>query len=321
MVKPYYAREFCPMQQIPGCARTNALGSSVEKCYHYPCKSCRSRIFRFRLRRTKVQTIEQEMKGKVAIITGAGSGIGFGCAEVFCASGVNVVIAEKNVRSGEKAAADLNHRGGGNALFFGVDVSQPDQVEALMEFTLRELGRLDTLINNAGFQHAHHTASDMPLEAFHDTLRVNLTGAFYCCKYAIPPLRLTRGSIINMSSILSQVAQEGTAAYTASKGGIISMTKAIAIEEARHGVRVNAICPGHIITPLYHEIKSRSPDPEAYEERCNNYSWTGRGGTPEDIGKVALFLASSWADYVTGTHINVTGALELGTMPKQYNFE
>lgn len=285
-----------------------------------PCGQCNSAKQLFKGKTMPFQTIEQEMRGKTAIITGAGSGIGRGCAQVFCDCGVNVVVADRDPGAGEKAARELNASGGGKARFFQVDVSRADQAEALMDFTIGECGELHALVNNAGFQPPHYETWDMPIESFHDVIQVNLTGMFYCCKYAIPHLRKTRGAIVNMSSILSQVAQERTAGYTASKGGIISMTKAIAIEEARHGVRINAICPGHIITPLYEEIKSRSPDPAAYEERCNHYSWTGRGGTPEDIGKVALFLSSSWADYITGAAINVTGALELGTMPKYYHF-
>ncbi len=266
-------------------------------------------------------SIEQEMRGKTAIITGANTGIGLGCAEVFCAAGMNVVISARRAELGEQAAKKVNGLAGGSCVFFRADVSDPKQVEALVAFAVGEFGGLDAMVNNAGYVPPHLDAADMPAESFTDVLQTNLSGMFFGCKYSIPHLRKTKGSIVNMASVLAITGQEQTAGYSASKGGIIGMTQTIAIEEARHGVRVNAICPGHIVTDLFYQEKTRVKDPEAYEERCNNYSWLGRGGTPEEIGKVALFLASSWAGYITGAHIMVTGGLEFGTMPKQYYFD
>ena len=152
-------------------------------------------------------------------------------------------------------------------------------------------------------------------------LATNLMGEFYGCKFATPHLRKTKGSIINMSSILSKVGQEQTAGYSSTKGGINSMTQTIAIEEARHGVRVNAICPGHIMTEIVYKEMERVADPEAYLDRCNHYSWLGRGGQPEEVGTAALFLASSWAGYITGVTLNVSGGMEFGTIPKYYAFD
>lgn len=266
-------------------------------------------------------TIEQEMKGKVAIVTGGNTGIGLGCAEVFCAANMNVVIAARRETMGVAAASEVTGRGGGKCVFFRCDVSDPKQVESLVEFTENTFGRLDTMVNNAGYVPPHVDACDMPIDSYLDVLGTNLAGVFYGCKYAIPHLRKTQGSIINMSSVLAVVGQEQTAGYSSTKGGICSMTQTIAIEEARHGVRVNAILPGHIVTELFLKEKERAADPEAYEARCNSYSWLGRGGTPEEIGKVALFLASSWAGFMTGTSVMVSGGLEFGTMPKYYHFD
>lgn len=222
--------------------------------------------------------IEEEMKGKVAVITGANTGIGFGCAKVFSEAGMNVVMAARRKEKGEAAAAELNAAGKGECTFFQCDVSDPDQVKALIDFAVEKYGRLDTMVNNAGYNPIHMDACDMSIESYQRVLATNLMGEFYGCKFAIPHLRKTKGSIINMSSILSKVGQEQTAGYSSTKGGINSMTQTIAIEEARHGVRVNAICPGHIMTEIVYKEMERVADPEAYLDRCNHYSWLGRGG-------------------------------------------
>ena len=265
--------------------------------------------------------IEEEMKGKVAIITGANTGIGFGCAKVFSEAGMNVVMAARRKEKGEAAAAELNAAGKGECTFFQCDVSDPDQVKALIDFAVEKYGRLDTMVNNAGYNPIHMDACDMSIESYQRVLATNLMGEFYGCKFAIPHLRKTKGSIINMSSILSKVGQEQTAGYSSTKGGINSMSQSIAIEEARHGVRVNAICPGHIMTEIVYKEMERVADPEAYLDRCNHYSWLGRGGQPEEVGTAALFLASSWASYITGVTLNVSGGMEFGTIPKYYAFD
>ena len=265
--------------------------------------------------------IEEEMRGKVAVITGANTGIGLGCAKVFSEAGMNVVLAARRKEKGEAAAAELNAAGKGECTFFQCDVSDPDQVKALIDFAVEKYGRLDTMVNNAGYNPIHMDACDMSIESFQRVLATNLMGEFYGCKFAIPHLRKTKGSIINMSSILSKVGQEQTAGYSATKGGINSMTQTIAIEEARHGVRVNAICPGHIMTEIVYKEMERVADPEAYLDRCNHYSWLGRGGQPEEVGTAALFLASFWASYITGVTLNVSGGMEFGTIPKYYAFD
>lgn len=265
--------------------------------------------------------IEEEMRGKVAVITGANTGIGLGCAKVFSEAGMNVVLAARRKEKGEAAAAELNAARKGECTFFQCDVSDPDQVKALIDFAVEKYGRLDTMVNNAGYNPIHMDACDMSIESYQRVLATNLMGEFYGCKFAIPHLRKTKGSIINMSSILSKVGQEQTAGYSATKGGINSMTQTIAIEEARHGVRVNAICPGHIMTEIVYKEMERVADPEAYLDRCNHYSWLGRGGQPEEVGTAALFLASSWASYITGVTLNVSGGMEFGTIPKYYAFD
>jgi len=268
-----------------------------------------------------MKTIEQEMKGKTAVVTGGNTGIGYGCAEAFVTAGMNVVIAARREALGREAAARLTAQGAGECVFFRCDVSDPEQVRALVAFAVKKYGRLDTMVNNAGYVPAHLDACDMSIESYQDVLKCNLMGEFYGCKYAIPHLRKTKGSIINMSSIISRVGQEQTAGYSSTKGGINSLTQTVAIEEARYGVRVNAICPGHIVTDLFLNEMKKVADPEAYAQRCNSYSWLGRGGTSEEVGKTALFLTSPWAGYITGVCLNVSGGMEFGTMPKYYAFD
>jgi NAD(P)-dependent dehydrogenase (short-subunit alcohol dehydrogenase family) len=268
-----------------------------------------------------MKTIEQEMNGKIAIVTGGNTGIGYSCAEAFVDAGMNVVIAARREEMGIEAAKKLTERGGGECVFFRCDVSDPDQVKALVEYAVDMYGRLDAIVNNAGYVPAHLDACDMSIESYRNVIECNLMGAFYGCKFAIPHLRKTKGAIVNMSSILSKVGQEQTAGYSSTKGGINALTQTLSIEEARHGVRVNAICPGHIITDLFLNEMKKVADPEAYADRCNNYSWFGRGGTPEEVGKTALFLISPWAGYITGVCLNVSGGMEFGTIPKYYAFD
>lgn len=268
-----------------------------------------------------MKTIEQEMNGKVAVVTGGNTGIGYGCAEAFVDAGMKVVIAARRADLGAKAAEALTARGGGECVFFQCDVSDPEQVKALVEFAVETYGRLDAMVNNAGFVPDHRDACDMSIESYQQVIACNLMGEFYGCKYAIPHLRKTKGAIVNMSSIISKVGQEQTAGYSSTKGGINALTQTLAIEEARHGVRVNAICPGHIVTDLFLNEMKKASDPQAYAERCDNYSWLGRGGTPEEVGKTALFLVSPWAGYITGVCLNVSGGMEFGTIPKFYAFD
>ena len=242
-----------------------------------------------------MKSIEKLMKGKVAIVTGGNTGIGYGCAEVFVDAGMNVVLAARREDLGKEAAAQLNNRGKGTCTFFQCDVSKPEPVKALLDYTVEKYGQLDGIVNNAGYVPTHMDACDMSVESYQKVLACNLMGEFYGCKYAIPHLRKTGGAIVNMSSIIARVGQEQTAGYSSTKGGIISLTQTLSIEEARYGVRVNAICPGHIITDLFLNEMKKVADPDAYAERCNHYSWMGRGGTPEEIGTTALFLLSPWA--------------------------
>jgi NAD(P)-dependent dehydrogenase (short-subunit alcohol dehydrogenase family) len=231
---------------------------------------------------------------------------------------MNVVIAARDDEAGTAAAGEIREQACGACVFHRCDVSEAAEVKALVRFAAETFQRVDVLVNNAGYMPAHADACDMPLDAYEQVLRTNLFGAFYGCKYAIPHLRKTGGSIVNISSILAEVGQEQTAGYTSAKGGLDSLTRTLAIEEARHGVRVNCILPGHIVTELFWKEKQRAADPQEYERSASQSSWMGRGGMPLEVGTTALFLASPWAGYITGAMIPVTGAFELGAGQKIY---
>jgi NAD(P)-dependent dehydrogenase (short-subunit alcohol dehydrogenase family) len=257
-------------------------------------------------------TFIDSIKGMKVIITGGSKGIGKGCAKVFCEAGADVVICSRNVNDCEITAREIMQTSSGRCEYIKCDVSNEDEVKQLIEYAVKIYGRLDCLINNAGYYPPQRLIDDIPVEEFRYILNTNLVGYFAGCKYALPYLRTTRGNIINMGSIIGAVGQEGASIYTATKGAISSLTKTLAMDEARNGVRVNAVLPGNIITEMYYTNKSRDPDPEGFEKWSNNVQWMGRGGTIEEVGNTCLFLASSGASFITGAEIYVTGGYETG---------
>lgn len=259
-----------------------------------------------------MRSLHDEMREKVVVITGGNRGIGSGCAEAFCRYGATVVIAARDGARGEELASELTGQTPGRCSFFRCDVSDPTQVEKLVEHTVSGQGRIDCMINNAGYLPRRRRIDDIPIEEFQDVLRTNLIGVFAGCKYALPHLRRTRGSIINMSSILGTAGQEGSSVYCATKGAIIAMTKSLAIDEALNGVRVNTILPGNIRSDLGKEHRDPKADAVQAGDISKRVQWIRRQGEPLDIGLTCVFLASDMAGYITGAEINVTGGFELG---------
>jgi NAD(P)-dependent dehydrogenase (short-subunit alcohol dehydrogenase family) len=257
-------------------------------------------------------SLQDEMKEKVVVITGGNRGIGSGCAEAFCRHGATVVIAGRDVARGTALASELARQTPGRCAFARCDVSDPSQVQKLVDHTVSEHGRIDCLVNNAGYLPRRRPIDDISIGDFEDVLRTNLVGVFAGCKYALPHLRRTRGSIINMSSILGAAGQEGSSIYSATKGAIIALTKSLAVDEARHGVRVNVILPGNIRSDLGKEHRDPNADAVRTGEISKRVQWIRRQGEPLDIGWVCVFLASEMAGYITGAEINVTGGFELG---------
>ena len=253
----------------------------------------------------------QERFDKVTIITGGSRGIGEGCARVFVGAGAPVVICARGKEAGEALAAELTEHGPGQCHFEPCDVSQPDQIKHLVDITVERHGRLDCLINNAGWHPDHHAIDDFSIEDFEDLLRLNLVSYFAASKYALPHLRKTHGNIINISSLVGSMGQEWATTYVTTKGAITALTKALAVDEARHGVRVNSVAPGVIATPLHRSFIESKPDPQKVDDFINSWQWLGRVGTIEEVGYACLFFASDQAAFITGTELTLSGGAEL----------
>lgn len=249
---------------------------------------------------------------KVTIITGGSKGVGEGCARVFCQAGAKVVICARGKGTGEAIAKELNQKGPGRCLFIQCDVSQPDQIEKLVSQTVEEFGRIDCLINNAGTHPPFVPIDELSVDGFKDLLQTNLVSIFTACKFALPHLRETRGSIVNMSSLVGIVGDGGSCTYAATKAGIIGLTQALAIDEAKYNVRVNAVCPAAVGTQSNYDYFERSGNPKEARKIQERWHWLNRLATIEEIGKACLFLASNEASFITGIALPVSGGAELG---------
>jgi NAD(P)-dependent dehydrogenase (short-subunit alcohol dehydrogenase family) len=243
---------------------------------------------------------------KVALITGGTSGIGEATALLFASEGAKIAITGRNEERGN-AVADLILKGGGQAIFIQTDVSKADDCRRAVDESVRAFGRLDILFNNAGVFFAH-TALDCSEEEWDQQIDVNLKGTFLMSKFALPGM-IAQGSgvIINNSSGWGLVGGDAAVAYCASKGGVVLLTKAMAIDHGRQGIRVNCICPGDVDTPMLPEdARLRGLNWEKYLAGCANRPM-GRIGTPDEIAKAALFLASDDSSFMTGAALVVDG--------------
>lgn len=245
------------------------------------------------------------LTGKVALITGAASGIGRAAANLFAAEGAAVVVADSNEPAGSATVEEIRARGQ-RAVFRRVDVSRAADVQAMIAFAESELGGLNVLFNNAGIMpDSDGSILDTDEETFDRVLAVNLKGVFFGCKYGIPALlRSGGGAVINMASL---VAVMGSAvsqiSYTASKGGVLALTREIAIEFARRGIRMNALCPGPVNTPLMQALLT---DP-GFKARRFVHLPMGRLAEAEEVARAALFLASDESSYVNASVFLVDG--------------
>jgi meso-butanediol dehydrogenase/(S,S)-butanediol dehydrogenase/diacetyl reductase len=247
-------------------------------------------------------------EGKVGILTGGASGIGAATARRLASEGAKLVLADINREAGEALAKELG--GGGDQVSFQVcDVRDKSQVDELVASTARKHGRIDLLFNNAGSA-AIGTVTDVDPTAWHDLFELNVHSIFYACRAAIPHMRKTGGgAIVNTASISGLYADYSIPAYNATKGAVINFTRSLAIDHAREGIRVNAVCPGPIDTPLITALKSV---PQIVEEYAKLIP-LGRIGKPEEIASVVAFLLSGDASYVSGAIIVVDGALTAHT--------
>ncbi|MDP9806113.1 glucose 1-dehydrogenase [Trueperella bonasi] len=246
------------------------------------------------------------VENMAVIITGAGQGMGASAAEIFGEAGARVVVADFNDETGPEVV-DKIKRSGGEASFFKVDVSNEEQVKAMVEFTVERYGRLDVAINNAARTPDNNRLSEMDIDAFDAVMSVDLRGVALCLKYELKQMmeQGDGGSIINTSSVSGIRPQPGTPAYVTAKHGVIGLTKQAALDYSPYGIRVNAVAPGAIDTPMLRgAIEEFGLDAEEYAKEL---SMLGRFGRPAEIAKTYLWLASDLSSFVTGTTLEVDG--------------
>ncbi|MFT7648886.1 MAG: NAD(P)-dependent dehydrogenase (short-subunit alcohol dehydrogenase family) [Candidatus Poriferisodalaceae bacterium] len=244
------------------------------------------------------------LENKIAIVTGAGSGIGAASALRFAAEGAAVAVADVRLRKAEETATAINNAGG-VAIAVEVDVSDASAVEAMMNTTVERFGRLDVLFNNAGTLRPG-SAVELSVEDWDLVMAVNVRSVFLGAKYAVPLMEANGGgSIVNTASISGLHGDGGAVVYAASKAAVINLTRALSTDHARDGIRVNAICPGTIETP---PVQRMMADPASLEVNLRAHA-IGRLGQPSEIANAAVWLASDEASFVTGEAIVVDGGL------------
>jgi NAD(P)-dependent dehydrogenase (short-subunit alcohol dehydrogenase family) len=245
------------------------------------------------------------VKGKVALITGGGSGIGRATAMLFASEGARVVVADYNVEGGERTAKAIKEAGG-DAIFHPADVANPGEVETLVRKTIEAYGRLDCAFNNAGIEGQFSSTPECTLENWQRVIGINLSGVFYCMKYEVPEMLKTGGgTIVNTSSICGLAGIANTAAYTAAKHGVVGLTKTAALEFSSKGIRVNAVCPGFIRTPMVARVMDRG----SFDEKAVIQTHPiNRLGKAEEIAEAVLWLSTDASSFVTGVPMPVDGA-------------
>lgn len=249
-----------------------------------------------------------DLSNKVAIISGAGTGIGRAVAELFCKMGAAVVIAEIDAGSG-RAAAEALQVEGRRALFVQTDVADEDAVRRMVEQAVAHFGAVHILVNNAGIE-MYRSAVATTLAEWEQSLAVNLRGVWLCAKYALPHLVAAGGgAVVNISSFHAHATVNNATPYAAAKGGVVAMTRSMALDYGPHNVRVNCICPGVIQTSMWERYLQGTPDPAAARQTITAYHPIGRLGRPEDIAYGALYLASDEAGFVTGTTLFIDGGV------------
>jgi NAD(P)-dependent dehydrogenase (short-subunit alcohol dehydrogenase family) len=249
---------------------------------------------------------EQRFSGKVALVTGSASGIGRSCAQLFAREGASVVVSDVALEGGEQTVR-LIEEDGGEASFVEADVSKGAQVEALVGRTVEAYGRLDYAFNNAGIEGRMATnTADYPEEDWDRVIAINLKGVWLCMKHEIAQmLSQGGGSIVNNSSVEGLVGLEGTSAYAASKHGVVGLTKTAALEYAQSGIRVNAVCPGLIRTPMVERYTEGDAETEA--QWAAIFEPVGRMGSAEEVAEAVVWLCSEAASFVTGHAMAVDG--------------
>src|SRR5687768_2019751 len=241
------------------------------------------------------------LENKVAIITGAGSGIGKATAELFAREGAKVIVSDINEANGTGAVEEIT-KAGGEAFFIKADSSKPEDNEALVRETIKKYRALDIAVNNAGIGGPLGQTGEYPIDGWQKVIDINLSGVFYGLRYQIPAMLQKGGSIINIASILGQAGTRFSPAYVAAKHGVVGLTKAAALEYADKKIRINSVGPGYIKTPLV----MNTLDTDALNSLVGLHP-IGRLGESEEIAEMILWLASSKSSFVTGAYYPVDG--------------
>jgi L-fucose dehydrogenase len=252
-----------------------------------------------------------KLRDKVAVVTGGSKGIGLGCTRVFAKYGCRVVLAARGEEAGRQAVEELA-AAGQTAVFVRADVAVEADLRLVIDAAVDRFGRLDCIVNNAGWHPPAMTIDQTSVEDYERVLQINLVSTFMGCKFAVPHLRKTRGCVINMSSEVGLIGQAAAPSYVSSKAGQIGLTKALALDLAPDGIRVNAVCPAGVMTPLMQEWANTQYDPAAALQMVDSWHPIGRMATIEEIGEVCAFLASDEASFITGQAICPDGGAPLG---------
>jgi NAD(P)-dependent dehydrogenase (short-subunit alcohol dehydrogenase family) len=248
------------------------------------------------------------LSGKVALITGGGTGIGRACALAFAREGARVTIVGRRPDPLAAVAAEI-YNAGGESLAVKCDVTDAADVARAVETCVKRFGRLNVLVNSAGALIVATSEETSPA-AWNEILAVNLTGTFLASCAVLPEMRKSGGgSIVNIGSILGLISMKGRAAYTAAKSGVTGLTRAMALDHAHEGIRVNCVCPSVTETEMMAAVINAQPDPEAYRRMRAAQIPLGRLGTPEDVAQMALYLASDESSWVTGAALPIDGGL------------
>lgn len=245
--------------------------------------------------------------GKVAVVTGGASGIGRATAEILAARGAAVAVIDLEQEAGHEILEAIRKLDG-KALFFSVDVSQPRQIQVAVDETRATFGPVDILVVSAGIQR-YGTALTTSEEQWAEVMSVNLNGAWYAARACLPDMVGRGGSIVNVASVQSLASQYNVLAYTASKHAVIGLTRSMAMDFASEKVRVNAVCPGTVDTPMLRWAASLDPNPQSVYDACARMHPLGRIAQPEEVGEVVAFLAHDSASFVTGAVWTVDGGL------------
>lgn len=249
--------------------------------------------------------MNRELEGQVALVTGGGNGIGQATALAFAREGARVVVCDVDGRGGEDTVVQIREAGG-DAQFASADVSRESDVISVIDGILRAYGRLDVAFNNAGISGTQGAVAELSEAQWNQVLAINLTGVFLCMKHQLAQMeKQAAGAIINNASILGTVGFAGAGAYTASKHGVLGLTKVAAIEYATKGIRVNAVCPGFIVTPMLERAGLLSN--EQVRKSIEGMHALKRMGTAAEVAEAVVFLASPRSSFVTGHPLLVDG--------------